>query len=625
VRTGLGDPGSVNIWRLPTVIGLTWSQLSASNDPFHKRVIDEVVGAAQPGIWEAIALLVLNVGALLLAAPSGGATLAVAAGVNAVVAGEHVKEYLVQSALAGTAFDRAKGLSQDEPSFFWLAVELVGVGIDSVVAFKTIAEAAKAVQAAKEAGDAAKVAARMEELRQAARGAGGEELAQKVVAHLGEGGGADAEAMKALGVSEAEMKSLGKAGQMAEEELGAAGQSAASGGAKISKAGHIFSCASPCTWMREKFASLLGPDITLEGETTTLRQQYLAFEERAAAAAKQVELAKGPEELAKAQEVADALEKEIGAFNTKLTREMRGRQIDTAVQVLGQDKRFAILQSAGLDRAAVERVLAKAGNLDQMKGQLLEELLANRVRGMLGTEAGRAALAGSKAAAPLEFVDGFRITDELRQQLSDGMILAQEGDHYRVVTVFESKAGGASSRGLSYRYKSLKDMKPDELDILRNEAIEELREQSKPLAGMSQDDILKHHKALVEDTMDKLRKGEAGQIRKDIERLVPNEGSKTTTILVDGKPRQVVAGSRSTKTVGALPSDVSGTRLAERVHAQGLESFEAMNLDIKQADLQALAQSLADELAAASSPGAPALATSPAGAAPLATPPPAAP
>jgi hypothetical protein len=230
-----------------------------------------------------------------------------------------------------------------------------------------------------------------------------------------------------------------------------------------------------------------------------------------------------------------------------------------------------------------------------MKGQLLEELLASRVKSMLGTEGGRATLAGQRAGAKLEFIEGHRISDAAGRQLSDGILAINEGGRYRIVTVFESKAGTASSRGLRYSYTSLKDLSENDLKLLRMEAIEELREQNKAMSGLRSAEIESKFPKEVEKMMDELPKTEAGQVRRDIERLVPKVGEKSTTIWVDGNPVQAVTGARSTKTIGVLPSDVNTAEMTTGFQSEGLR-FEAMNLDIKQAELKNLANDLANDL-----------------------------
>ncbi len=115
----------MNGWRLPDLIAITKRQTGIDEGTLWNKweVEDE-----KPGIWQDIALLV----------PTGGISLAVAAGVNAAVALQHVREYEMQKAPSGTAFDKAHALSQYDPSLFWLAVEIVGVALDVGAAYKAV-------------------------------------------------------------------------------------------------------------------------------------------------------------------------------------------------------------------------------------------------------------------------------------------------------------------------------------------------------------------------------------------------------------------------------------------------------------------------------------------------------
>jgi hypothetical protein len=129
VREGLKN-GDVNLYRQPKMVDLTRVQLGAKEDPMKRRLIDDKVESEQPGVLFELALGVLNIAALLLAGPTGGGSLVIAAGVNVVVTASHIQDYLMQSALSGTAFDKAQAISAEEPSLFWLAVEIVGTGLD---------------------------------------------------------------------------------------------------------------------------------------------------------------------------------------------------------------------------------------------------------------------------------------------------------------------------------------------------------------------------------------------------------------------------------------------------------------------------------------------------------------
>jgi hypothetical protein len=340
VREGLKDRDKVNIWRLPDLVEITKVRLGAETDPLKQQWIKNQVSVEKPGLLEPIALLIFNIAALLLAAPTGGISLAVAAGVNAAVAVQHVKDYMLQKALTGTSFDKAKALSQDEPSLFWLAVDIVGVAFDAAAAFKALSGTVKAIKAANEVRDTVKVATELEKLKAAAQQIGGEDLWTRIAAHLGEAATEDRAALKALGLAEDEIKSLRTGVELSEQELkaGTLSGKAAEGTGKVSRSGHIFSCASPCVWMREKYASILGPEVIVEGEAASLRKQFLALEEGAAKVAeevriaeanlqvaKQTERAAAEEALKRAKSAAEVVEKNVAAFDAKLAKEVNYR------------------------------------------------------------------------------------------------------------------------------------------------------------------------------------------------------------------------------------------------------------------------------------------------------------
>jgi hypothetical protein len=328
------DDGRVNVWKLPRMVELARAAEAIDADPMRKSLIEEHVRRENDGLLDAIASGILNIAALLLAGPTGGLSLAIAAGVNAALLYKHVQDYMVQSALSGSAFDKAKAISQDEPSLFWLAFELVGTVLDVGTAGAQVAESfAKAVGAfaklrpaveiAEGAAEGAELEKSLNVVSNAANEAGVAEKADTIIAHIRsarKGGTPVLESLKEAGViTENEAGALRAAGQAAEQEakLGAAGLKAVEGPVKVSRAGHIFSCHSPCQWLLEKYLDLLGPEIKLKGESSSLRQQYLEFEKRAEEAAARVRTAP-PEKLAEAEEAAASLEKEIAQFDQKL-------------------------------------------------------------------------------------------------------------------------------------------------------------------------------------------------------------------------------------------------------------------------------------------------------------------
>ena len=333
----------------------------------------------------------------------------------------------------------------------------------------------------------------------------------------------------------------------------------------------IFSCASPCSMLREKYAEVLARD-------SKLKQELAALEKRAQQAAKTTGR-EGTKLRKAALEAAAELEGrlKIGQIQAKL------EQLVAKYPILAEHK---------LDSEALKRILAKADNIDHAKGQLLEEIAAKRVEKILKSKEAVADLLGKDINAKLEFIPGHAVTDKAGKQFTDGMIVFRQKDgSLRVVGIVESKAGRASSRGLGRSYKSLKKMSPEELKEARDYAIDLLRDKRPKLANLSKEQILKRHRKEVEKIMNDLPRAEAGQVRKDIERLVPNIDDKTTTVMINGKPEQVIGGQRSTRILGVAPSDVNLEGLSAKLADEKL-NFGRLDVDIDQTSVKALAKEI---------------------------------
>jgi hypothetical protein len=272
-RRGL-DPkdGGVNVWRLDSIVDLTRQHLGADSNPVLNALVSEKVKEEQPGIFDSIALAVLNIAAILLAPETGGLSLVAAAGVNAAVTLGDVKEYFIKRALSGSALDKARALSQDEPSLIWLAVEIVGTGIDvgtaAAAAFKTLTPLVKTAMAATRTTQAAES---LEAVRIAAEEAEGAAFADSLVAKIRAAASGEAPVVEGL---EAETKLLQEAAVSSESvkaaEIGSGIKDAAQE-IHISKAGNIFSCGSPCAELGEKYAAVFAKDKDLASELAELR------------------------------------------------------------------------------------------------------------------------------------------------------------------------------------------------------------------------------------------------------------------------------------------------------------------------------------------------------------------
>lgn len=258
VQEGLKPGGDVNIWRVPSIVESTMSELGATPDSVHGRIVSEKVKAEKPSPLTGILIGILQLGLVLLAPFTEGLTLIPAAAISAGSAYQHFKEYETKKALRGTDFGAA-ALSAEDPSLFWLAVDIVGAGFDVTAAggaafrlFRELAPAARAVRGA-QAGEEA-----VGTLERNARELGGEALARRV--------GADARALeqaagKQVGITAEEARKFEQAAtDIAAQELREGVQTAetlAGGKVSVSRSGGIFSCSSPCTMVRERFKNLL--------------------------------------------------------------------------------------------------------------------------------------------------------------------------------------------------------------------------------------------------------------------------------------------------------------------------------------------------------------------------------
>jgi hypothetical protein len=115
-----------------------------------------------------IAITVATVGA---AAPIVAAGALGVATVSGLALYYHYDEYRTQQAFVGSDFDRAHALSANEPSLFWLALDIVGFGLDlgaAASAFTRLAGLARATRlAGTEGRSATDLAQRVEELQRA--------------------------------------------------------------------------------------------------------------------------------------------------------------------------------------------------------------------------------------------------------------------------------------------------------------------------------------------------------------------------------------------------------------------------------------------------------------------------
>ncbi|NMR20210.1 pre-toxin TG domain-containing protein [Cellulomonas fimi] len=247
---------------------------------------------------------------------------------------------------------------------------------------------------------------------------------------------------------------------------------------------------------------------------------------------------------------------------------------------------------AGLDELALDRAVRKGygKTLDEraegVKGQLLEELLENRVVTWLREGTGKRALGLEDVAGELEFFPGHLIRGFRGSQLTDGVLVRRVGDKLEIVAVFEAKAGASSAEKL--HIGSSKQTKADQRELRRyaRDVLEELEERAK-LEGTK---VTETVESIMEGVI-KTEKG--GQIRRSLERLT-EQGMWVNSQKVD-----VTIDLARTKWFGVVPRDVPAAVAKEVLTKQGIKNFDVLGMDVLEKDLLDAAKSLLTSLGAA--------------------------
>ncbi len=160
VREGVLN-GEVKVWELPTIVNGTKANLGYGAGTLGGRLVDDNAksegekSALTKMAWSAISIAL----GLVAAIPTAGASIGVAAGaVGAGISGmqalEALREYELADAMTGTDVDKARSISQTDPSLFWLALDIVSVIFDvpgALQVFKAIAPAVRSAFTARRA------------------------------------------------------------------------------------------------------------------------------------------------------------------------------------------------------------------------------------------------------------------------------------------------------------------------------------------------------------------------------------------------------------------------------------------------------------------------------------------
>jgi hypothetical protein len=160
------------VWELHSVVEATKTYPDIKNyrgltPGVTSTLLAEKAGAIQAhaelvGLFTGVTLIII---ALIAAVPTGGLSLgtaAVVAGAQVLEAGllaftayQATEKYLFDLAASGTDFDKAKAISDEEPSWFWVALDIVGAVIalpKALSAFRRLVSLRRMAAAAKAAG-----------------------------------------------------------------------------------------------------------------------------------------------------------------------------------------------------------------------------------------------------------------------------------------------------------------------------------------------------------------------------------------------------------------------------------------------------------------------------------------
>ncbi|KAH8652618.1 hypothetical protein BGZ60DRAFT_436208 [Tricladium varicosporioides] len=289
-----------------------------------------------------------------------------------------------------------------------------------------------------------------------------------------------------------------------------------------------------------------------------------------------------------AQEAADALPKIL--HSNGVVGQAVEKEVTSVWEVIS--KKYPALSS--LDEIALRRVLAK-GNLDHIRGQLLEELLESQILPLLRSRQGAFAL-GLRVpkGKAIEFVAGHSIhsaSGKVGRQITDGMLGYWEKDVFNILAIFEAKAGRDGARELSFLKGSLEKLTAKEKKELRAYA-KEIMAEEKEIA----EDAGRLYSRTVEDIEKEVIHEEPGQIRRDLERLDATVNKETGAnilpkIRIGSREVEVKLNSISkTKIFGIVPKGVRISTIQKEVPKEFL--FEAIAAPIHRKDLQAVANDL---------------------------------
>jgi hypothetical protein len=183
------------VFGLSPIIEHTLTLFSAASSPIYGQIVDDYKSHLdQKEALVAIGLGALAIGLSLLTLGGGALALGAAGGLATGVANVAIEgdKYLSGHAAANTAFDRALSVSSEEPSAFWVALAIAGLGFEGAALDSAFKAALPAARVLRTTGDTLKFEAKIvnataltDAMKDALRRAGGAEQSfQGAIAEL---------------------------------------------------------------------------------------------------------------------------------------------------------------------------------------------------------------------------------------------------------------------------------------------------------------------------------------------------------------------------------------------------------------------------------------------------------
>jgi hypothetical protein len=522
----VNDPKGEFALELEPIHGQVFGGDPAWKDPFRQLVAREAIKEhGNDQFWQTMGLNAVGLASFVVAELSTGGLATIlfvaAAGAGVAQAAASWDRYLTDKAAADTNMSKETALIADDKA----SDDLITAVIDTVMAFVDVYVAAK--------GGAKALRAE-----------------------------AEAEA-KLAGVAEKEAQVVtSRAALEGSSEI-----STETGHVHVTEDGRLVSCFNPCLNPRNRWARTLADHGDLSHR----------LDEMETKAADGVRANAG-------KEARDALAREYATLDDALA----AASTRTVAQVLlkGMNDlvaRFPFLKAIASDESALAQLVSKRST-NALKGQLLEELDAARVRTAIAAGTEYADLA-ARAGRPVELIAGNDIreitfyrtkkgSDVFRRltQFSDGIVGVRTEGTFEVAEIREAKAGTFSASKLEAETKPLSQLSDKLQREIRLDAVQDFREANAAdpsITAMSNEELDAAFKEQIDDIVGK-NIGDAGQPERDMERLLKGDFVE----LKDGKevPIRLVGSRAQTKIVGITPTGVAVDEAA--IRAQGLLKYE---------------------------------------------------